>query len=62
MAGKHCRLTRILTVLCLLAAISPAWAADQKRNLFGQEKFVRTTGAPNVYERTFNVPSYVGSP
>ena len=62
MAGKHRRLTQILTLLCLLAAIPPAWAADQKRNLFGPEKFVRTTGAPNIYERTFNVPSHVGSP
>jgi hypothetical protein len=62
MAGKHSRLTRMLVVSCLLAVIPPAWAADQERNLFGPEKFIRTPGAPNVYERTFNVPSYVGSP
>src|SRR5712692_2565523 len=61
MAGNHCRLTRILAFLCLFAAI-PARAAEQKRNLFGPEKFIRTTGAPNDYQRTFNVPSYVGSP
>ncbi|HYS54652.1 MAG TPA: SdrD B-like domain-containing protein, partial [Thermoanaerobaculia bacterium] len=47
--------------MCLFAAI-PARAAEQKRNLFGPEKFIRTTGAPNDYERTFNVPAYVGSP
>src|SRR6266700_161769 len=62
MAGKHRRLTRILSLLCLLAAIPPAWAAEQKRNLYSPEKFIRTTGVPNSYERTFNVPAYVGSP
>src|SRR5258705_5044392 len=61
MAEKNCRFARILAVLFLLAAL-PSWAADQKRNLFGPEKLIRTTGAPNVYARTFNVPSYVGSP
>ncbi len=55
-------LTRILIASSLLAVISPAWAADQKRNLFGPEKFVRTTGAASVYDRTFNVPSYVSAP
>jgi hypothetical protein len=61
MAEKNCRFARILAVLFLFAAI-PVWAADQKRNLFGPEKLVRTTGSSNVYERTFNVPSYVSSP
>ncbi len=46
----------------LLLAASPLEAASQTRNLFGQEQFTRTSGAQNVFQRTFTVPAYVSSP
>lgn len=54
----------ILLFLILLPIILPAlsFAADQTRNVFGPESFVRTRGATTVHNRTFNVPPHVSSP
>lgn len=51
-------------LLALAAAFGPAplLAADQPRPVFSQERFDRTGGSPNVYERGFVVPAYVGPP
>ncbi len=55
----------VIATLALLLVALPAsfvWAAPQNRNLYGQEQFTRTSGAPNTFQRTFTVPAYVSSP
>lgn len=52
----------IFSGFLLFALVTPLWAASQNRILFGEEKFVRTTQNPTVYERTFIVPDYVSAP
>jgi len=51
-----------LILLLLFFAVHPlAFGADQLREAFGPEVFVRTSGAITVYNRSFSVPSYFDS-
>ncbi|MEK6683281.1 MAG: kelch repeat-containing protein [Nitrospirota bacterium] len=56
----------ILSVASLLGVLVLAWAGadptSPARNVFGPESFTRTTGATNVYTRSFTVPFYVAAP
>ncbi len=55
----------VIAALALLLLALPAslvWAAPQNRNLFGQEQFTRTSGATNIFQRTFTIPAYVSGP
>ncbi|MBI3995174.1 MAG: Ig-like domain-containing protein, partial [Nitrospirae bacterium] len=56
----------VLSVALIIGVLGAAWAgADvslQARNVFGPESFARTSGATNVYTRSFTVPSYVIGP
>ena len=48
-----------------VGVVSPAEAHEDKvqpRVLFGEEQFVRTGGDPDVFKRSFTVPSYVSDP
>ncbi|MBI3995682.1 MAG: Ig-like domain-containing protein, partial [Nitrospirae bacterium] len=64
MPPKRFLILPLLTALFVIAAtgFSQADTTLQTRNLFGPEQFLRTTGATNVYTRSFNVPSYVSAP
>src|SRR3972149_1960985 len=54
----------LLTALFLFTATgsSQIGTTSQVRKVFGPESFTRTTGATNLYTRTFTVPSYVVAP
>ncbi|MDA2911678.1 hypothetical protein MYX04_12215 [Nitrospiraceae bacterium AH_259_D15_M11_P09] len=53
--------TLLAGALLLLGAAVPGWAASQARVLFGEEQF-RTSGNPDIFQRSFTVPSYVSDP
>ncbi|MBI3812412.1 MAG: Ig-like domain-containing protein [Nitrospirae bacterium] len=55
-------LSTALLILFVAAASSPVDAPAQIRNVFGPQPFSRTTGATNVYTRSFKVPFYVTGP
>ncbi|MGH7254386.1 MAG: Kelch repeat-containing protein, partial [Nitrospirales bacterium] len=39
-----------------------AWGASQPRTVFGEERFDRVGTDPDLYQRTFSIPVYVGGP
>jgi hypothetical protein len=53
----------LVAAFLLLTPADPAFpATSQIRSVFGPESFIRTTGATDLYTRTFTVPSYVAGP
>lgn len=55
---------RLWSIALLLLAFpaAPVVAAPQSRPVFEEERFDRTGGAPNAYDRAFFVPASVGPP
>ena len=51
----------VLMILSLLVILTPFSYADTV-SLYGPETFTRTTGAPNGFERSFQIPSGVVAP
>lgn len=64
MIRKRPLILPLLTALFVFAAIgsSQVGTTTQVRKVFGPESFTRTTGAPNVYTRSFTVPTEVIGP
>jgi hypothetical protein len=61
LCARRWRLAGLLLLLLSLSA-APLEAASQNRNLVGQEQFTRTSGATNIFQRTFSIPAYVSAP
>ena len=56
------RLAAFFAALIALGVATAALAQAPGETLFGPQKYVRTTGAPNVYTASFSVPASAGAP